>query len=429
MSAATADDVKGLHKKVEQLTNQIVDQGKTIEGLHNNRSSGAVSFFEQEDHNHPRFAKSYAPRPFHRTQKVSMPKAYVPSAFDGFGDFLRVGMRNDDGASFAKSYRPALESLAKALSINTSEFEEGGALVLPEFAPDIMAMLYESESLWGRSRQFTVAGNSMTFPQLQDTDRRDGTRHGGAIAYWPDEGELIRTSRIKFDTIDMKLDKLAVAVYLTEEMLSDSAYLIEQFVTEVVQSEIDYQLDRAIIRANGVKKPTGILNSPGRVVQAKQGSQAAATIVAENIDNMWSRRLGGGAGDDLVWLINQDTEPQLGKLYYATGANSGQLVYNPPTGLSERPYGTIKGRPVIASDHCSTLGTEGDIILANWTYYMSINKGQVNQLSSPHVEFLRDILVLKFTFRVNGRPAYDEPILTEQSAVTRSPFVTLQTRS
>ena len=429
MSHATVDDVKNLHKKVEQLTNQIVDQGKEIDGLHKNRVTGAVSFFEQEDYNQPKFAKAAVGRPYRIGQQITLPKSYTPGAFSSFGEFCQIGMRQDDGASFAKAYRPALESLAKALNLNTSEFEEGGALVLPEFAPDIMRMLYESESLWSRCRQFTVAGNSMTFPQLQDTDRRDGTRHGGAIAYWPDEGELIRSTRFKFDTIDMKLDKLAVAVYLTEEMLADSPYLIEQFVTEVVQAEIDYQLDRAIIRANGVKKPLGILNSPGKVAQAKQNLQAANTIVAENIDNMWSRRLGSGAGDDLVWLINQDTEPQLGKLYYATGANSGQLVFQPPTGLSGNSYGTIKGRPVLPSDHCSTLGTEGDIILANWKYYMSINKGQVNQLSSPHVEFLRDILVLKFTFRVNGRSAYDEPIRTEQSASTRSPFITLETRA
>jgi len=426
MNAVALDDVKGLHKKIDQMTNQIIDQGKTIEGIHGRQN--AISFFEQEDYDHPRYAKSYAPRPMYRNARVSLPKSYVPATFNSFGEFLRMGMRNDEGKSFAKAYQPALESLAKALSINTSEFEEGGALVLPEFAPEIMRMLYESESLWARSRQHTVSGNSMTFPQLRETDRADGQRHGGALGYWLGEGDLIRSSQLKFDTLDLKLDKLAVAVFLTEEMISDTGYAIEQFTGEVVQAEIDYLLDRALIRGNGVKKPLGIINSAGTVTQLEEGSQAADTILAENIDNMWSRRLGSGAGDDLIWLYNQDCEPQLGKLFYATGTNSGQLVFMPPGGLSEKGYATIKGRPAIPSEHCSTVGTIGDIILANMKYYFSINKGQVNQLSSPHVEFLRDLMCLKFTFRVNGRPAYDSPITTEQSALTRSPFVVLETR-
>ena len=86
------------------------------------------------------------------------------------------------------------------------------------------------------------------------------------------------------------------------------------------------------------------------------------------------------------------------------------------------------GKPVIPTEHCSTLGTEGDIVLTNFKYYISINKGQVNQLASPHVQFLRDLLCLKFTFRVNGRPAYDTPLTLENSANKRSAIITLETR-
>jgi len=234
---------------------------------------------------------------------------------------------------------------------------------------------------------------------------------------------------VAFDTTDLSLNKLAIAVFLTEEMLSDSGYAIEQFVTEVAQSEIDYQLDRALIRANGVGKPLGILNSASRVTVAKESGQLAATIVSDNILKMWARRLDAGAGDDLVWMINQDIEPQLGKLSLATGSASGELTYTPPGGFSERPYATLMGRPVIPSEHCSTLGAEGDIILCNFKHYLSINKGQVNQLASPHVQFLRDLLCIKFTFRVNGRPAYDSPVTLEQSVSTRSAFVTLAVRA
>lgn len=422
--ATTVADVAGLERKIEQLTNILADRNQLAGGEHINPDSGVMSFFE---HGQSGLAKAAFGRPVFRNRPVSLPKSYVRGEFDSFGHFVRLGMKSEN--EFNLRHGKAVGSLAKALNLNTADFSDGGALVLPEFSPEIMRMLYESESLWGRTRQYTVAGNSMKFPRLRDTNRADGTRHGGVLGYWMGEADAITETKVAFDTTDLSLNKLAIAVFLTEEMLSDSGYAIEQFVTEVCQAEIDYQLDKSLIRGNGVGKPLGILSSPARVTVTKESGQEADTIVADNILNMWSRRLSSGAGADLVWLVNQDIEPQLGKLTIATGSYSGQVTYLPPGGFADRPYATMMGRPVIPCEHCSTLGDEGDIILCDFKTYLSINKGQVNQLASPHVQFLRDLLCLKFTFRVNGRPAYNSPVTTEQSAATRSSFITLQTRS
>lgn len=428
MSAVTQQEVTDLRKQIEQLGNILSSGSRSIDGVHRNENAPVISFFENDDSPRP-LAKSMYGRPFYRNaaRTASLPKGYAKSDFNGFGDFLIAGMKDQN--RFDLAHGKAVSSLAKALSLNTADFSDGGALVLPEFAPEIMRMLYESESLWGRTRQFTVAGNSMKFPRLRDQNRQDGQRHGGVLGYWLGEADAITETKVAFDSTDLSLNKLAIAVFLTEEMIADSAYMVEQFTTEVAQAEIDYQLDRALIRANGVGKPLGILASPSRVTVAKEAGQAANTIVAANIEKMWMRRLEAGAGDDLVWIYNQDIEEQLGKLAMATGSSSGQLVYQGPTGLAGAPYGTLKGRPMIPSEHCSTLGTEGDLILVNFKQYLSINKGQVNQLASPHVQFLRDLLCVKFTFRVNGRPAYDTPVRTEQSALTRSAFITLETRA
>lgn len=425
VAAATIDQVNGLEKKIEQLTNLVTaGQGGIAGRTHLGDVSPVLSYYETD--NGVSLAKAVHGRPYLRGQAVSLPQGYAKSEFRNFGEFVRLGMK--DEANFNNKHGKAITSLAKSLSINTGEFSDGGALVLPEFAPEIMRMLYESESLWSRSRQYTVAGNSMKFPRLRDTNRANGTRHGGVLGYWLGEADAITETKVAFDSTDLSLNKLAIAVFLTEEMLSDSGYAIEQFVTEVAQAEIDYQLDRTALRGDGVSKPLGILNSPSRVTVSKESGQASGTINAQNILNMWSRRIEAGAGDDLVWLINQDIEPQLGALALATGTASGQLTYQPPGAFADRPYATLMGRPVIPSEHCSTLGTEGDIVLANWKYYLSINKGQVNQLASPHVQFLRELLCVKFTIRVNGRPAYDAPITMEQSTKTRSAFITLETR-
>lgn len=413
-------------KEAEQLLNKANAGSQSTDSVRVVGERGVASFFETSPENS--FAKAMRGTPWYRPRngQVTLPKGYQRSNFESFSDFLRKGMKSQE--LFQKSYRPAYESFAKSLPINTTQFDDGGVLVLPEFAPEILAMLYQSESLWQRTRQYTVAGNSMSFPRLRDTNRTDGHRHGGVQAYWLGEGGTATETRPAFDQTDIKLQKLVVAVFLTEEMVSDSGYAIEQFVTEVVQAEIDYQLDKALIRGNGVGKPLGILSSGARVTVSKEGGQAANTVVAENVLNMWGRRLTGGAGDDLVWLVNQDVETLLPKMYLATGSNSGQLTYMPPGAFAERPYATLQGRPVIPSEHCSALSSEGDIMLVNFKDYLSINKGVLNQLSSPHVAFLQDMNCLKFTFRISGRPMYDTPVTVENSANQRSAFITLQAR-
>ena len=47
------------------------------------------------------------------------------------------------------------------------------------------------------------------------------------------------------------------------------------------------------------------------MTQAKETGQAADTVVAENVINMFSRAFASSRGD-LVWLINQNVELQTG---------------------------------------------------------------------------------------------------------------------
>ena len=85
-------------------------------------------------------------------------------------------------------------------------------------------------------------------------------------------------------------------------------------------------------------------------------------------------------------LRNQDTWPQLAGLSRAVGTG-GALVYNPPAGVSQAPYATLYGAPIIEVEYASTLGTVGDIILADFGQYQMISKGGMQSDESIHVRF------------------------------------------
>ena len=80
-------------------------------------------------------------------------------------------------------------------------------------------------------------------------------------------------------------------------------------------------------------------------------------------------------------------------------------------------------------EFCETLGTKGDIILADFSEYMLVYKGGMEVAESMHVKFLTDEMAYRFITRVDGQPIYDEPFTPLKGANTLSPFVMLAARA
>ena len=104
-------------------------------------------------------------------------------------------------------------------------------------------------------------------------------------------------------------------------------------------------------------------------------------------------------------------------------------VYVPAGGLSEKPYETLFGRPVIPLEQCSALGEVGDIILADLNQYLLIDKGGINAQSSIHVRFLYDENVFRFIYRVDGQPIWNKPLTPYKGTATQSQFEALAKRN
>ena len=133
-------------------------------------------------------------------------------------------------------------------------------------------------------------------------------------------------------------------------------------------------------------------------------------------------------GRDYIWVYNQDVEPELDNLNIAVGTG-GSLVYMPPGGLSDAPYGRIKGRPAFPIEHAKTLGDVGDIMLLDLSQYQMIDKGGVQSASSIHVRFVQDEQAFRFIWRVDGQPSWQSALTPKNGSNTVSPFVALAARA
>lgn len=298
--------------------------------------------------------------------------------------------------------------------------EDGGFLVPETMMTEITKKLQADESLLSRTRQMTVAGNSLTLP-IDETS----PWNGGVQAYWLAEGAPLTESKSKLGQASWKLNKLGALVKVTDELLEDAVGL-ESYIRALAPEAIMHKINSALLTGDGVGKPMGILNSGFKVQVAKEGAQAADTVVAKNVLKMYSKMI-PAARANAVWFINPAVEEQLRLMK----DDVGNFIYVAPgSQLNQTPYGQLLGRPVISLiGSMPQLGDEGDIIFADLSYVYSIMKvGGIKQSVSAHLYFERDIQAYKWTMRLDAACPFKAPVKTEFGNYEMSAIVTLEAR-
>ena len=305
---------------------------------------------------------------------------------------------------------------------------EGGFLVQTDFATSLLEKVYTDSSVVSRVTRIPISANSnaLKIPAVAESSRADGSRFGGVRAYWSAEAGTKTASQPAFDQISLELKKLIGLCYVTDELLQDASAL-ETWIKMAFAKEFDFKLVDAILNGDGAGKPLGIENAPCVISVAIETGQAADTVLFENIIKMWARFY-APSRTNAVWLISQDVEPQLFSMSMAVGTG-GIPVYMPAGGISGAPYGTLMGRPVLPTEQCDNVGDVGDILLADLSQYIMIDKGGLQSASSIHVKFVNDETAFRFVYRVDGQPWWKTALTPFNGGNTQSPFVNLAERA
>lgn len=367
--------------------------------------------------------------------------SYMPSNFDGmpknnaepfsFGELCQAAIalaaptRIRNAADILNRFT-SVKNAASGLSANVPV--DGGFLIGATRSNEIMKKVYEGGEITSKCSVFEVGQYSDSFevPYLEENSRAAGSRWGGLRAYREGEVDTPTKSQPATGRWECRLTDMKSLIYLTERMMED-APAIESLVMELMPQEFQYKLQDEILNGQGGIQCTGVIGHPATVSVAKESGQAAKTILANNIINMYSRCWGKGRSN-AAWYYNQDVEPQLFSLTFDVGTG-GVPVFLPANGLSGSPYATLFGRPLIPVEQAKTLGTVGDIIFGNFGEYALVRKGGLRSASSIHVKFLTDELTLKFSMRVNGKPKWKKALTPANGTNDLAPIVTLATRS
>lgn len=328
---------------------------------------------------------------------------------------------------------PRLERLAAASTYgNEASGGDGGFAVPPEFRNAIMQTVLGEESLASKCDIVNTGSNTFTCPVDETSPWQTS---GGILANWDGEASAASQSKPSLQDRTVKLNKLRCLVPMTDELLEDASAM-DSYLRRKAPEKIAFKLNLAIIQGTGAGQPLGLLNSGALVTVSKNNPQTADTITGKNILEMYSR-MHVSSLPTAVWVINQDITPMLYKLSLPGTDNEGNaatgfgsLVYMPPNGMSQSPYGTLMGRPVIPSQACETLGDKGDIFFVDFKQYLLLLKNGTNPKveTSMHLWFDQDLTAFKFVLRVGGMPWWSTTLAARDGSATYSPYVTLEAR-
>jgi len=336
--------------------------------------------------------------------------------FKSFGEFAQAVQMSTTARNLTDN---RLLAAAPSTFGNESSGPDGGFLVPPEFSREIFTLAQTEDALLPLTDNIDIASNSMVFPKDETTPwGTDGIR-----AYWQAEASAATATKPKLGTTILRLQKLFALVPLTDELVSDTNAL-DSYLPGKVADSIRWRVNEALLFGSGNGQPLGCFNSGAALVQAKEGGQAANTVLLANITNMVARLI-PGCYPRSVWLIAPDALPSL------FGLTLGNYpIYLPINqGAQGSPYGTLMGRPIMVSQHASAFSAQGDIMLLDPTYIRSITKaGGIQTATSLHLYFDADATAFRATFRVDSQPKIAAPVTQAKGSNQLSAFLQLAAR-
>lgn len=352
------------------------------------------------------------------------------AAYNPAGPGVQVDAMFRTGAEFAKAVwhhnntpeaheqRAKLDAIRNAFGSTVPA--DGGFLVPETLRANLLQIALEQSIVRPRATVLPMESARVPIPMIDSTTNA-GSVFGGMIAYWGEEGASLTDSSMKFGRIELDAKKLTGLSAVPNELLADSLMSFAALIETKWPEAIAFFEDLGFFSGSGAGEPLGFLGNPATVVQTAQGGQGANTIVIENINRMYSRMLPASLAR-AVWFCSPDSWPQLAEMALAVGTGGAPVMFTNAAGPAPA---TIYGRPLIITEKCSQLGTQGDIVFADLSYYLVGDRQTMMVNSSTDFLFGSDKTTWRIIQRVDGRPWVLSPITPANGGPTLSPFVEL----
>ena len=240
--------------------------------------------------------------------------------------------------------------IRNALQIGTDT--EGGYLVPDEFERTLIEALDEENIFRKLANVITTSSGDRKIPVVASK----GT------ASWIDEEGSIPESDDSFGQVSIGAYKLGTMIKVSEELLNDSVFNLENYIAKEFARRIGNKEEDAFFTGDGSGKPTGLLSATGGAQIGVTAASATAITVDEILDLFYS--LKAPYRNKAVFVMNDATVKAIRKLK----DGQGQYIWQPS--LQAGTPDTILNRPVYTSAYVPNIAASAkSIIFGDFGYY------------------------------------------------------------
>ena len=295
--------------------------------------------------------------------------------------------------------------------------ESGGIMVPPQFRSELLSMKEEKGLIRPHARVIP-AGNppdaELTIPRLNQGD--NGALAGVEVT-WIEEGAEKPKTTPELGSIKLKPHEVAGVIEVTDKLLRnwDAA---SSFITSLLRSAMLTAEDMAFINGSGTGKPIGILSALNTGAIRVERSTTATVSLADLAKMLEALP---AESTSPVWIAHQTLRSALIQLNDAAGHSifiQGDVTKGLPT--------TLLGYPLQFTGRTKRLGTEGDLVLSDLSYYLIKDGSGPYIAASEHVKFRENKTVIKAFWNVDAKPWVETPLTLDDGSTKVSPYVILK---
>ena len=237
-----------------------------------------------------------------------------------------------------------------ALQVGTDS--EGGYLVPDEFERTLIEALEEENIFRQLATIITTSSGDRKIPVVATK----------GSASWVDEEGAIPEADDAFGQVSIGAYKLATIIKVSEELINDSVFNLEQYIAKEFGRRIGVKEEEAFFIGDGTGKPTGIFNATGGAGVGVTTASASAITIDEIMDLFYS--LKSPYRKNAVFVTNDATVKSIRKLK----DGNGQYLWQPSVTAGQPD--TILNRPLKTSVYVPGIAAAAKTIaFGDFSYY------------------------------------------------------------
>jgi len=295
------------------------------------------------------------------------------------------------------------------------EGASGGFAVPTQFRPEMLMIRPEGAIVRPRATVIPAGDPPDAMLTIPAFDQGAKGVFGGVEVYWVGEGEEKPETGAGLKEVSLQPHEAAAHTVVTDKLLRNWE-AASTFISTLLQNAVVASEDVGFLRGNGVAKPVGVLNGTGALAVNRT---AANDIQYVDIVNMLAKLLPESVSR-AVWIANQGVLPKITALQ----DGAGNYIFIQGDATRGIPA-TLAGIPIKFTGKTPTLGSQGDLMLVDFTYYLIKDGSGPFVAASEHVYFKQNKTVVKIYWNVDGKGWVNEPLTLEDGTTQVSPYVVL----